>query len=132
VLALRYEPAVAQADVAEGGDDADLETEILVALLTDARADARELPPGVDNRGWWDDAIAGEPIGSLLWLCELGPASDQNARRAEQFARDALAYLVRDKRARAVEATATIDDGAIYLSIGIDGVERVSALRVTA
>lgn len=130
MLALRYEPDVLEADVAEDSDDADLVTEILIALLSDARADERELPEGVDNRGWWDDALEGEPLGSLLWLLEHAAATDENARRAERYAEAALSYLKRDKRASTIKAAAEVDGARILLSVRVDGSELARGLPV--
>lgn len=92
------------------------ETEVLanvvkVALLTDRRADMREIlpdPDSDDRRGWWADFDAefiweGWPIGCRNWLLSrakiIGPGTDEGATvvRAEEYTRLALQPLI-DKR----------------------------------
>ena len=84
---------------------------VKVALLTDRRADIREIlpdPDSNDRRGWWGDFEAellwdGWPIGCRNWLLTrakiIGPGTDEGATviRAEEYTRLALQPLI-DKR----------------------------------
>ncbi len=86
----------------------ELETAVIVALGTDARANADDELPVIavdDRRGWWGDLDAEEiwsawPIGSRLWLLErakiTGAAARQGATlaRAESYVREALQPFV--------------------------------------
>ena len=86
----------------------ELETAVVIALLTDARADADdELPDSRndDRRGWWGDLDAeaiwdGWPIGSKLWLRARSTIRSAAARQGATTAQiradllDALQPLV--------------------------------------
>jgi phage gp46-like protein len=87
-----------------GGDlesDAGLETATIVSLFTDRLADpGDELPDNTsDRRGWWGDAFAlaaGDLIGSKLWLLGRSKHLPAVADRAEDYAREALRWLIDD------------------------------------
>ncbi len=98
-------------DGAELATDAGLKTAIVVSLFSDARAGADdEIPAGeTDPRGWWGDLLAprdGDRTGSRLWLLARGKLTTETARRAEEYAREALQWLIDDKIAAAVDVSA--------------------------
>lgn len=76
-------------------EDRSLTTAVLVALNTDATADASDIlpdPRSDDLRGWWGDLDAEEiwggwPIGSKLWLLTRAKIVDQTAREGATIAR---------------------------------------------
>lgn len=112
-LALRW--GVASADLAlEAGDlarDDGLETAIAISLFTDRRAeDGDPLPDGEgDRRGWWGDAVPvidGDRIGSRLWLLAREKQAATVLRRAEEYAREALAWLLEDRVADRIDVAA--------------------------
>ncbi len=115
-IALVWDPLLARADIAVAkGDlvaDAGLRTAILVSLFSDALARPDdEIPDGTDDRrGWWGDTpVEGEsadPIGSRLWLLARAKRTEETRRRAETYARDALAWMVTDGVAAAVTVSA--------------------------
>jgi phage gp46-like protein len=115
-IALVWDPLLARADIAVAkGDlvaDAGLRTAVLISLFTDALARPDDdIPDGTDDRrGWWGDTpIEGEaadPIGSRLWLLVRAKRTEETRRRAEAYARDALAWMVADGVAAAVDASA--------------------------
>ena len=81
-----------------------LETAVMVSLFTDARALPEDrLPPGEDPRGWWGNALGGDPIGSRLWTLRRAKREPETLRRAEDMVREALAWLVADGVASRVE-----------------------------
>ncbi len=90
--------------------DDSLYTAVVVSLFTDARArSSDELPPefeAEDLRGFWGDGLGEESIGSRLWLLAREKDTARVRARAEQYAREALAWLVRDGLAGKVEVTA--------------------------
>lgn len=108
------------------GDDS-LYTAVLVSLFTDARAtSADELPPELaqeaDLRGYWGDAITEDKqsIGSKLWLLHREKQLPRVLARAEQYATEALQWLVRDGLAIAVQVTASNDTlGVLSLAVKI-------------
>lgn len=115
-IALAWDPLLARADIAvANGDlvrDDGLRTAVLISLFTDtlARPDD-EIPDGTDDRrGWWGDTpVDGEtadPIGSRLWLLARAKRTEETRRRAETYARDALAWMVTDGVAAAVAVSA--------------------------
>lgn len=102
-----WNPALAAGDwlidppgLAEG---ADLETSVLISLFTDARAAPDDLLPGAldDRRGWW----AG-PLGSRLWLLVREKATNQTRLRAEDYCREALAWMLNEGVADRIDVTA--------------------------
>lgn len=121
-LALRWDPDRFAADLALVGGalatDDGLRSAILIALFSDARApDVAELPePGGERRGWWGDALAPNPlnslvarddprnfIGSLLWLLRRSKITQAVLQRARQHAAEALDWIVRDGIASAID-----------------------------
>jgi phage gp46-like protein len=114
-LALVWSNDTASADLAMLGADLatddGLRTAILISLFTDARArDDDPLPaaPGgeVDRRGWWGDAlpaVAGDVLGSRLWLLAREKRLASVAARAHDYATEALAWLIDDGVARSVD-----------------------------
>lgn len=116
-LALSWDSAACSADVAVVANDlqgdAGLETAVLLSLFIDRRAeDGDVLPDGAtDRRGWWADELApidGDKIGSRLWLLARAKPVRETALRAEEYAREALAWLVEDRVATRVEVSAEI------------------------
>lgn len=124
-----------QGDWALAGDDktnpgglrarAELATAVLLCLMTDARVEPDELPPGEQNRGWAGDSFdlrtdLGEtPIGSKLWLLRRSTASDATALKAEDYARAALQPLIGQRAVSAVDVVATADPAARRIDLDI-------------
>ncbi|ODU84510.1 MAG: hypothetical protein ABT10_03025 [Novosphingobium sp. SCN 63-17] len=82
----------------------DLTTSVLISLFTDATAgDDDVIPDGTSlRRGWWADTT----LGSKLWLLERSKALPSVARQVEQYALDALGWLLTDQIAIEVNAAA--------------------------
>lgn len=105
--------------------DDGLKTAVVISLFTDRRALTDDaLPAGVnadDRRGWWADALAGEEgdrIGSRLWLLAREKITTETLRRAEEYAAEALAWLIEDGIAAAVAVTAEHAGNGV-LAIGV-------------
>jgi len=91
--------------------DATLAGAIILSLFLDRRAAPDDpLPPGTtDRRGWLGDALSprpGDRFGSRLWLLAREKQSEETRLRAEEYAAEALAWLVEDGLAERVEVTA--------------------------
>ena len=92
--------------------DDGLETAVIISLFTDRRASAEQLPvelPQDDLRGYWGDignATPSDQTGSLLWLLAREKQLPQILGRAQQYCREALAWMVEDLVATRVEVTA--------------------------
>lgn len=119
--------AVGNLDTDEG-----LETAVSVSLFTDARAnDDDGAAAGADRRGWWGSqylAAANHKLGSRLWLLKRMSAA-QALRRAPALAEEALAWLVTDKVASSVTATASRlsgRDNVLLLAIEITRPQRTA------
>ena len=93
-----------------------LHTAVILALFTDKRMPAdhplRYLVPGHDMRGWWGDGVDVQPdlgereMGSLWWVFERAPLTEDIRRYVESFALDALATLIMQGAAVRIEADA--------------------------
>lgn len=105
--------------------DDGLETAVYLSLFTDRQAlDGDVLPEGMtDRRGWWGDEfplVAGDKIGSRLWLLAREKSTPAVVSRAQEYAREALQWLVDDHVAASVDVTTTlVSTGVLGLSIAI-------------
>lgn len=92
--------------------DDGLETAVIISLFTDRRASAEQIPvelPQDDLRGYWGDisnATTSNQTGSLLWLLAREKQLPQVLGRAQQYCREALAWMVEDLVATRVEVAA--------------------------
>lgn len=114
-IALRFDSGSQTIDAAlESGmlaTDDSLQTAVLVSLFTDKLAGpSDELPATEDwRRGWWGDSLSpvpGDQIGSHLWLLFRCKQTEETRRRAEEYAIAALAWMLADKIAKAVDVQA--------------------------
>lgn len=106
--------------------DDGLETSVIISLFSDRRATPEQVPaelPRDDLRGFWGDvrpAVEGDQTGSLLWLLAREKQTPQTKARAEQYCREALAWMIEDKVATAVEvATEYVATGWLLINIDI-------------
>ena len=110
--ALHWDDAVYAGDVGLSGADLvreeGLRTAVIVSLFSDRRAEPGDIPEGEDPRGWWGDAIAEDDdrIGSRLWLLGRSKQTPDVPVRAEEYAREALAWFVEDGIADRVDVSA--------------------------
>jgi phage gp46-like protein len=100
-----------------------LETAVLISLFTDRRAEPGDILPDAetDRRGWWGDAIPaapGDTIGSRLWLLAREKDQQRVRTRAEEYAREALRWLIDDLVASRVDVTTEIISRGV-LALGI-------------
>lgn len=116
---------------------AHLRTAVIIALMTDARADVDELRLDDVNRGWPGDTFdldlaAGEaPIGSKLWLLRRSTVIEGvTDRLAERYAEDALQPLIHQGAAAAVSASATTHPGRNRLDLNVELTDRAGASLV--
>jgi phage gp46-like protein len=91
----------------------DLSTAVLISLFTDRRARADdEIPDGTtDPRGWWADALDGEQIGSRLWLLSSARAVPDTTRRAQEYCKESLQWLLDDQIVSKIDVQAAILGG---------------------
>ncbi|MBR0647532.1 phage GP46 family protein [Plastoroseomonas hellenica] len=129
MLALDWNPATLSGDLARepGGrlaDDQALRTSVILSLFLDRRARSDDATPDGERRGWLGDALSpvtGDRIGSRLWLLRREKQQPETLRRAEDYAREALAWLVEDGLARGVTVSAEwVAMGLLGLRVEID------------
>lgn len=91
--------------------DRGLNTAVLLSLFLDSRAeDSDTLPDGsTDRRGFWGDSfpiVEGDKTGSRLWLTARSKQTTEVLTLREQYAREALQWLLDDKVAASISAVA--------------------------
>lgn len=104
-IRLAYNPEIMEYDIfindedIETGDD--IETAIIISLFTWRRANPDDkLDSGQSRFGWFGDKIGGNdkfPLGSRLYLLARKTITPQTMREAEEFASEALKWMVEDK-----------------------------------
>ena len=110
--------------LATNGDiltDEFFDTSILVALFTDKRATAEEVPVSRLRRGWIGDESNEDGFegGSKLWLYEQAKLTRDTLNGLSTESNAALAYFVDDNIAISVFSTADLINGVTGLTITI-------------
>ena len=86
----------------------ELVTAVAISLFTHRTAEADDRQGGepvTSRRGWWADHEAAEiysgatPIGSRLWLLAREKQTDETRQRAEDYIREALAWMLDERLA---------------------------------
>jgi phage gp46-like protein len=126
-VALTYRNGIIDLDFGDGGTAIDdgLRTAVIISLFSDRRAEGDDALPegGSDRRGWWGDIhpqMEKDLIGSRLWLLSRAKQMPSVLRRAENYAREALQWILDDGVATRVEIAAENPrDGLLALSVRI-------------
>jgi phage gp46-like protein len=111
-LALIYNPARNEFDLAVDGADLAAEdtliSAMLVSLFCDRLVQDYEVGQGEDLRGWWADSLTDgrQLTGSRLWLLERAKQLINVIKQAEQYCEEALAWMMEDGIVSAVTVTA--------------------------
>jgi len=105
-------------------DDDGLDTVIALSLFTDAKATVQDgIVQGDDPRGYWADAYDSEQglnIGSKLWLLESETLTPAVLKRAETYAKEALAWMVTERAADRIECVVTrLGDDSADLTVSV-------------
>lgn len=94
---LRFSLLVENGDLK--GDDG-LETAVSISLFTDRRITDEQLGPGeTHKKGWWGDVfpdVDGDKIGSRLWTLARAKRTLATLRLGEDYAKEALQWLLDD------------------------------------
>lgn len=88
------------------GDD--YQTAVIISLFTDRQAREDDKYEDNDRRGWWGDSESSEQMGSRLWLLRREKLTPQVRQRAEDYASEALRWLLGDRIVKAIEPVAHI------------------------
>lgn len=128
-LALTWSVEVGDADLSLLGSDIasdrGLRTAVLLSLFTDRRAEPDDKPPSGDprdRRGWWADQFAlvkGDRFGSRLWLLDRSVRTNETARRAEEYVREALAWMLEDRVVASIDVTVETTSKDLLIAIGL-------------
>ncbi|MEY3760059.1 MAG: hypothetical protein RIR39_1550 [Pseudomonadota bacterium] len=87
----------------------DLPRAVLISLFTNRHANPDDDLPATTKQGWWGDtyaAINNDKIGSRLWLLNRSTLTAQTVLKAQEYASEALAWLIDDKVANNVQINA--------------------------
>lgn len=94
--------------------DDGLETAVTISLFTDRRVTEEEKPYLANSkRGYWGDLfseIDGDKMGSRLWTLEREKRTTEVLRRAEDYTREALQWLIDDGVVLSISANASYDN----------------------
>jgi phage gp46-like protein len=100
--------------------DAGMTTAVLLSLFTDRRCEDDDVPPSGDpndRRGWWADqfaAVEGDRFGSRLWLLDRSTINSETARRAEEYDREALAWMIEDSVVASIDVVIETTKSDLY------------------
>lgn len=102
-----------------------IESACLIALFTDARADASLVDSPAGRRGWIGNILNdnGRELGGLLWTLDQSRITQDIINKAEDYANEAVGKLVEDGICKKIIASVvTMATGQIDISIEfIDG-----------
>lgn len=126
-IALSWDPSEGVADCVlidnDIASDRGLATAIMLSLSLDRRAEPDDVPPSGDDRdrrGWWADEfldVPGDRYGSRLWLLSRAKRTRDTAQRAEEYVREALAWMIEDRVASSIDVQVEMTEQALLISI---------------
>ena len=125
-LALTWSNATGNADLStvdfDLATDQGLVTAMELSLFTDRRAEPDDKPPSGDprdRRGWWADEFAeveGDKFGSRLWLLDRSKNTNETKLRAEEYVREAWAWMLEDRVVESVDVEIETTDRALLIA----------------
>lgn len=104
--------------------DEGLETAVIISLFCDRYVAPEELPDGeIDSNGYWGDIANQNPsdkTGSKLWTLKREKSLPLVAKRAKEYAEEALRWMIEDGVTNEVIVTASIvKTGVLLISVSI-------------
>lgn len=94
-------------DISLAEDDQALESNVILSLFLDRRANPEEVDDGADLRGFWGDAFnEGDQTGSKLWTLRRAKVTPDVLRAARDYALQSLKWMKDDKVASRIEVEA--------------------------
>ena len=90
-----------------------LRRSVTISLFTWRRAGPDDPLDDDDRKGWWADCVptvAGDQIGSRLWLLQRRTITQDTLRDAKEYAEEALRWMTDDGVVSAVTVTANRQD----------------------
>lgn len=108
-----------ECDLVFDTSSSELETAVLISLLSWRRVNDEELPQGETSRqGWWADNLSLNRLGSKIWLLRRRKMLHQLKKEATQYFQEALQWIVDDGAAASVDVQVDIVEPDI-LAAGI-------------
>lgn len=98
--------------------DEDLETAILISIMSDCKVNTTELPTTKDRQGlggWWGDALLGYSVGSKIWTLKDKRINDNLGSLLETYTSEALGWLIQDGFLKSVKPIATRNESYTYI-----------------
>ncbi|MDH4122366.1 MAG: phage GP46 family protein [Deltaproteobacteria bacterium] len=92
---------------------------VFISLFSDRRAEAEEMPNPLERRGWWADTYRKRPLGSRLWMLDRAKWGQETLIQAQEFAEEALQWLVDEGAAQAVRVEAERQNDLLALRVEI-------------
>lgn len=111
--------------------DSGLETAVLIAVFTNARADdGDEVPPGTDGRGgFFGEEILGEKFGSKLWLLYRSNLTNETLTRAKEYIEDALdRHIINEGIAKTHDVNVTNENNRMKIGILLTALDEQTPL----
>ncbi|MDO5352536.1 MAG: phage GP46 family protein [Succinatimonas sp.] len=105
-----------QADI-----DDSLHRAVIISLLSWARADDSDEYDG-SAYGWWGDSlskIAGDKVGSKLWLLLRQKLTDDVIAQAKEYAEQSLQWLIDDGLCSSIDVSVERDYDTLNMTITI-------------
>mgnify|MGYP005833654175 CR=1 FL=1 len=89
----------------------DLARAVVNSLFSWARAEEDDKRPGESKMGWWADSFSdeGDKFGSRLWLLMRSSRTSEDIALAEEYALEALQWMLDDNIAAEIKAAAELD-----------------------
>ena len=90
-----------------------LRRSVTISLFTWRRAGPDDPLDDDDRKGWWADCVptvAGDQIGSRLWLLQRRTINQDTLRDAQEYAEEALRWMTEDGVVSAVTVTVRRQD----------------------
>ena len=96
------------ADISDFEAD-ELAAAVLISLFSWRKSNPDDGVKAPNRQGWWGDTfaeVAGDRIGSRLWLLQRQKILPTTLRRAEAYAKEALQWLIDDAVVARIEVSA--------------------------
>lgn len=94
-----------------------LESALDISILGEARANESEIIIPQNRRGWWGSAILGYEQGSKLWLLSQARKTEENRILSEQYAYQALQWMLDDNIAKEITVNSEFTSEGILIKI---------------
>ncbi len=98
-----------------------LQRAVIISLLTWGRASESDDYEG-SAYGWWGDSlsnIAGDKIGSKLWLLLRQKLTDEVVMQAQEYAEQSLQWLIDDGLCSSIDVSAERDYDTLDLTVNL-------------